>query len=135
MPTDLRVVFPNRPGAVTKACEALADAGVNIRGFGGDIRAGEQWGYVHFLFDDPELPMTILEQVGLEVVDVHDVEVVEVEDRPGALVDVIRSYSERGENIEVLYTGAHNSIIVGTESSRRPRTGLTTEASRYQQKG
>jgi hypothetical protein len=134
MTSDLRVVFPNRPGAFLVACEALARAGINVQGFGGDIRPGERWGYVHFLLEDADRALEVLDTEGLEVLDIHAVEVVKAENRPGALAEIIRTYTERRENIEVLYMAGENQVVIGTEAMRRPIHGVSAQDARYQQR-
>jgi hypothetical protein len=134
MNTDLRVVFPNRPGAFLAACEALAAAGINVQGVGGDIRPGERWGYVHFLLEDADRALEVLDREGLEVLDIHAVELVKAENRPGALAEILRTYAERGENIEVLYMAGENEVVIGTETMRRPIHGVRAQDASYQQR-
>lgn len=131
MPVDIRFSSPNTPGTIATAARALADAGVNIDGMGCDIRPGEGWGFIHFLVEDAEAAKQVLEDKGFEILDIHDVDVVQVEDRPGALAEICESYAERGENIEVLYAGSGTTIVVGTENMRRPFKGRTTADTSY----
>ena len=123
MATDIRFAVPNTPGTMARAARTLADAGVGINGMGCDIRPGERWGYVHFLVTDPDTAIRVLEEIGIEIQDVHDVDVIDSEERIGFVADLCQSYSDRGENIEVLYAGMHQKIVVGTESMRRPFVG------------
>ncbi len=131
MPSDIRFSVPNTPGTVARAAQALADEGINIGGIGADIRPGERWGYIHFQVDDPLPACRALEAIGCEILDVHEVDIVEAEDRVGALADICRDYATRGENIEVLYLGTNNRLVVGTESQRRPFVGRRTSDTRY----
>ena len=131
MATDIRFSIPNTPGAMARAARALADQDVSISGTGCDIRPGERWGYVHFLVSDPETAIRALQDIGLEILDVHDVDVLDTEERIGFLADVCQSYSDRGENIEVLYAGMHQKIIVGTENQRRPFVGRRLSETKY----
>lgn len=131
MPTDIRFSVANTPGTVGKAARVLADAGVNIGGMGCDIRPGERWGFIHFLVDDAEAARNALETSGIQILDIHDVDVVDAPDEPGALADICESYSARGENIEVLYAARNNTIVVGTENMRRPFTGRRAGETSY----
>ena len=131
---DIRFSVPNSPGRMARATRALADAGIDIRGLGIDIRPGEQWGFIHFLVEDVEGAVRALEQVGCQVLDIHDVDVVETEDRIGAIAELCESYAERGDSIEVLYVGAHNRIVVGTESMRHPKLGGRMQDATYTDK-
>ena len=131
MPTDFRVVLPNRPGSLVRACEAVARASVNVDAFCGDLRPGESWGYLHLLVSDPGAARQALEEAGLEITSEHEVEVLEVEDRPGALVEAVRGYSESGRNIEVIYIYKDGRVVVGTEDMQKPRLGVRTSEALY----
>ena len=131
MPTDLRVVLPNRPGALVEALTALGEAGVNIDSFCGDLRPGERWGFLHLLVEDPSDARVALERAGFEVTGEHEVDVVGVEDRPGALAQAVKSYSDEGRNIEVLYTASSGRVAIGTEDMQRPRYGVRMKDARY----
>jgi hypothetical protein len=130
LPTDMRLVMPNRPGALLSALKAVADAGINILGTAGDMRPGEQWGYVHVLVDDPEATQRAIDEVGFEVTSVNEVDVVELEDRPGAILEASRAYGESGKNIEVFYI-AHDKLVIGTEAMRKPIPGTKMKDARY----
>ncbi len=130
MPRDLRLVMPDRPGALTSALKAISDAGINILGTAGDIRPGEQWGYIHILVDDSEAARRAIESVGFEVTSEHEVDVLELENRPGAILEATEPYAERGHNIEVFYM-AHGRLVVGTEVMRQPIHGTNIRDTRY----
>jgi hypothetical protein len=130
MPTDIRLVMPNRAGALISALRAIADAGINIRGSAGDLRPGEQWGFIHILVDDPEAAQTAIESVGFEITSLHEVDVLKLEDHPGAILEAVQPYSETGQNIEVIYMSL-GSLVVGTEAMRKPIPGTRMEDARY----
>jgi hypothetical protein len=134
MPTDIRFSLPNTPGMLARAVRAVADAGINVEGIGADLRPGESWGFIHFLVDDAPKATKALEDLGVEILDIHDVDVVEVENRPGSLADLCESYLAQGENIEVLYVGVDNRIIVGTQGMRRPFTGRRIDLTTYSER-
>lgn len=132
MPTDLRVVLSNRPGALAEVLRILAEAGLNVGASCGDIRPGERWGYVHLLVDDPGTAVASLEAGGCEVLGVHDVEITTMENRPGALADVVSGYTDAGRNIEVFYTAPmEGAVVVGTEDMQRPRPGVQMKDAKY----
>lgn len=133
MAIDLRIVVPNRPGTSLQILDALAAEGISIRGFAGDIRPGERWGYLHVLVNDDnyERARSTILGTGVQITSEHEVEVHDIEDRPGALADAIRDYVENGRNIEVIYMGANSKIIIGAEDMQRPRYGVRTEEAKY----
>ena len=136
MPTDLRIVLPDRPGTGTAVCEALAAAGINLEGICGDLRPGEGWGYLHVVVadEDTEGAVRAIESTGCEVLDVHAVDLIQAQNRPGELVSILSSYRDKGENIEVLYIGSDNRIVIGTDTMRRPRHGVRMDQAKYSEK-
>jgi hypothetical protein len=130
VPTDMRIVMPNRPGALISALRAIADAGINIRGSAGDLRPGEQWGYIHILVDDSEAAQAAIESVGFEITALHEVDVLKLDDHPGAILEAAEPYSAGGQNIEVFYM-CLGSLVVGTEAMRQPIPGTRMEDARY----
>ena len=127
MAFDLRVVLPNRPGALLEACAALADAGVPLEGFAGDLRPGERWGYLHVLVTDLAAATKALESTGFEVTSSHDVDVLDVDRHTGALAEEVARYSEEGRNIEVVYIATGGKVVIGTDDMQKERPGIRME--------
>jgi hypothetical protein len=131
MLTDLRIVLPNQPGTLVAFCEALAESGLNVEGVAGDIRPGETWGFIHIVVEDCAAAKEIAEDMGLQITSEHEVELTSLENRPGALAETLRAYRERQENIEVLYFGSNNQLVVGSESMRKEKPGVRVEDAEY----
>lgn len=131
MATDLRIVIPNQPGRCARVLQALADAGINLDGVCGDIRPGETWGFVHILVEDADKAASVLEEQGVEVTSRHEVDVVEVENRPGAIAELMMQRSESGENVEVIYTLTGNQLVIGTDGMREPISGVRVKDAKY----
>ena len=130
MPTDFRMTISNRPGTLLRICEALAEADVNLDAISGDLRPGETWGFVHIVVEDPVPVRRLLEELGVQGAE-HEVELVDIEDRPGAIAEVLRRYREEDRNLEVLYTGANLKLVVGPEDLRPPTPGVRMSEARY----
>jgi hypothetical protein len=131
MAVDLRIVVPNRPGTAAEMCDAIARAGVNIDGFCGDLRPGERWGYLHVLVEDGATARRAVEEIGFEVLHERRADIVEIEDRPGALAELLRSYSERGINIESLYMSSRGWLVISTEEMLDERPGVKMGDAKY----
>lgn len=131
MAFDLRVVLPNRPGSAAELLEALATADINIEGACGDLRPGERWGYLHLLVDDQDRAAEIVERAGFEVTNRFEVDLIDIENRPGAMAEIIRALATRGANIDVLYVAAGNRLVIGTEDRRPQRPGIKMSEVRY----
>lgn len=124
MKTDLRVVLPNRPGALGLCLNAIADAGLTVEGICGDLRPGEGWGFLHILLDDGEGGRKALEGAGFEVTGVHEVAVHEIAEGAGSLAELVDSYSGKGDNIEIIYASSDKRWVIGTEGMLADRPGV-----------
>jgi hypothetical protein len=124
MPTDLRVVLPNRPGAAREMFAAIAKEGINIEAVCGDIRPGERWGFIHVLVEDAAKTRQIIEDVGYEVTSIHEVELLEIENRPGTLAETFQGFADRGISVDVLYLAFGDRLVVGTEEMHPERPGV-----------
>src|SRR3954449_24783 len=104
MPTDLTVVLADTPGSLARMGEVAVEAGVHLRGlaaFTGDGR-----GFVHALVDDADVDTAkqALARAGIGVADSREVLVVEMDHRPGGLVDVMLALAEAEVNVDLAYT-------------------------------
>jgi hypothetical protein len=108
----------------------LAVAGVNLDAISGDLRPGDTWGYVHLVVDDAAPVRAVLEPLGVQYAE-HEVELVDIEDRPGAIAEVLRRYRADDRNLEVLYTGGNRKLVVGPEDLRPPTPGVRVEDAKY----
>jgi hypothetical protein len=126
----MRLVMPNRPGMLISVLKAISEANINILGTAGDLRPGEQWGYIHILVDEPEKARQAIEELGVEITSEHEVEILELEDRPGSILEATQPYGKSGHNIEVFYM-AHDHLVVGTEAMRKPIPGAKVRDASY----
>jgi hypothetical protein len=122
--TDLRIVVPNRHGAALNCFEAIAAANVNLEGLWGDLRRGETWGYIHVLVEDADEARAAIERAGFEVDSEQRVEVIDVEDRPGAVAEALTPFRNDARNISVLYMANKTRLVVGTEDMLEGRYGV-----------
>lgn len=131
MATDLRVVLPDRPGMLLRACEALDQAGVTLESVCGDLRPGERWGYLHLLVDDAPAARSALEGVGFQVASEHDVELFPIEGADHALTEAVARYTGEGRNVEIVYVSQGNRLVIGTEDMRKDLPGVKMKDARY----
>src|SRR3954454_1426620 len=125
MPTDLTVVLQDQPGELARLGEVTVSAGVHLRGlaaFTGDCR-----GFVHALLDDGDVDTArqALATAGIGVADTRDVLVVECEDRPGGIVDVMLALAEADVNVDLAYTVQGSKVVIATEDMFNARDALT----------
>lgn len=131
MATDLRYTIPNQPGRLARLLSALAEEGINLDGIAGEIRPGERWGVMHILVSDPDRAAAVIQREGIEITGRHEVDICEMENRPGAIADELKRYAEAGENVEMMYTLTGNRIVVATESMRQPIEGVSMKDANY----
>ena len=130
MPEDLRVVVANRPGTALRCMEALAEAGINIQAFCGDIRPGERWGYLHFLVEDGKRAQEVIEAAGVEVTSRNRVEIIKIKDEVGALAKAVKQFADSGQNLQILYQAGEASFAFATEDMMEERTGVRVKDAR-----
>jgi hypothetical protein len=124
MATDLSVALDNRPGELARLGEATGGAGINIEGVCG-VATGGGTATIHILVEDVAATRSALENAGLEVSDEHDVLVVDVEDRPGAMSEVARNLADAGVNIELAYTTFGGvRLVLGVDDLEKTRAAI-----------
>ncbi len=109
---QLSVFVENRPGHLAEALGVLAQGGVNILSF--TIADTIDYGILRLIVNDVEAARHLLVEAGYEVV-VHPAVCALLPDRPGALAAVVRLVSDSGLDIEYIYQGAHDSLLLRTE--------------------
>src|SRR5712691_1724664 len=101
MATDLTVSLINRPGTLAQASDTLGRAGINIDGACGFVCEGQ--GVYHVLVEDAERAPRALIDSGFEIQQERQVDVVQIENKPGAAAELLRRVAEAGLNIDLLY--------------------------------
>lgn len=119
---DLVIHLDNRPGALARATEALARAGVNVEGICGYGHADA--GAMHFLVSERDAAVTALEDAGFPVVREREVVVEEVPNEPGVIARYSRRLSAANLNVEAVYLAAGNRLVVVTDDVDRARDAM-----------
>jgi hypothetical protein len=114
---QLAVFLENRPGKLESVTKALAEAGVNIRGF--SMASEGEYGVLKILADDPEKAFRVLKEHHYTV-SRRTVEIALIDDRPGGLHELLTTLSGRDINIEdcygiVLEEGRRAAIVLDVE--------------------
>jgi len=125
MPTDFTVVLQDQPGELARLGEVAGAAGVNFRGLAGFT--GEGRGFIHVLVEDGDVARTqeAFGRAGIGIADTREVVLVEVEDRPGGLGDVLRRLAEANVNVELAYTAIGGvRVAIVTDDVRNARDAL-----------
>jgi len=97
---QLSVFVENRPGHLIAPCRCLAEAGINLVTLA--LAETENYGILRLIVRDWQQAKQTLEAAGFRV-SVTEVLAVQVDDRPGGLVDVLDPVSQAGLNVEYMY--------------------------------
>ena len=97
---QLSLFLENRPGRLGAPLEAIAAAGINLLTL--SLADTAQFGILRLVVKDWERARQVLEHAGW-VVNLTEVVAVDVLDRPGGLVDVLKASEGAGLNVEYLY--------------------------------
>jgi hypothetical protein len=113
---QLSVFVENKPGHLAETLGTLADGKVNVLSF--TIADTADYGILRLVVDQPARAKDLLNASGYAVVE-HPVVCAVLPDEPGALASVARVVSESGLDIEYIYLGAHDSLLLKTEELER----------------
>jgi len=97
---QLSVFVENRPGHLIAPCQRLAQAGINIVAL--SLAETQQYGILRLIVRDWQQAKEVLQSGGFRVT-VTEVLAVQVDDRPGGLVEVLAPISAAGLNVEYMY--------------------------------
>lgn len=97
---QLSVFLENSPGHLKHVCEILADAGINIETI--TIAESNAFGVMRAIVDKPDVAVEALARAGLAA-KLVDVLAIEVDDKPGALLQTLQKAEGANLNIEYMY--------------------------------
>ncbi len=97
---QISVFVANRAGRLASVARVLRDESINIRAL--SLADAPDFGIFRLIVEDVDRAVRALKSQGF-VVDVTDVVGVEVEDRPGALAEVLELLAARSLNVEYMY--------------------------------
>lgn len=131
MARDLTVILEDQPGELARLGEVTGEAAVNIRGIA--AFTGEGRGVIHLLVDDGDAKRCrdALESAGIGVADSREVLVVDLEDRPGTLGELMRELADANVNVELAYTTFGNAgarsdatVVIATDDLDAARAAI-----------
>ncbi len=118
---DITIIIPERGGAVPEVWESLGAAGVNVEAAVSVSR--EHHRVVHLVVDDDvaDRGQQVLRDAGFLIVDVREVLVVPVEDRPGGLAEVTRIAYEADAGVYLLSLATRSRVMLGVANLEAAR--------------
>lgn len=123
---DLTITLEDRPGALAKAAEAIAKAGINIEGAAG-VPCGSE-GVFHILTKDAQATRRALEGAGIRVGTEQQVLVIDAEDKPGTAAKIFRRVADAGANVNLTYFATQNRVVIGADNLQKVVEALSKEA-------
>ncbi len=97
---QLSVFLENKPGALSRPCRLLADAGINLQTFA--LADAREFGILRLVVHEWERAAKLLTENGM-VVKTTDLVAIEVPDRPGGLAGVLEILERAKLNVEYMY--------------------------------
>lgn len=111
--TQLAVFLANRPGAISRVCEALAKAEINIHALATSDTVDHT--VVRMVVSDPTKALMLLGEAGVLALET-EVLMIETASEPGVLAKIAERLAEAEVNIEYAYLaggrGAEKGLIV-----------------------
>ena len=101
--TQLAVFLANRPGALARVCEALAQAQINIHALATSDTVDHS--VVRMVVSDPTKALMLLGEAGVLALE-SDVLTIETENKPGVLATIAERLAKAEVNIEYAYLAA-----------------------------
>src|SRR5438309_1604791 len=101
--TQLAVFLANRPGALARVCDALAQAEINIHALATSDTVDHS--VVRMVVTDPTKALMLLGEAGVLALE-NDVVMIEGASEPGVLAKIAERLAKADVNIEYLYLAA-----------------------------
>ena len=114
--TQLSVFVENKPGHLADTLATIAQGSVNVLSF--TIADTEDYGILRIVVDNVDTAKELLARGGYTVAE-HAVVRALIPNAPGSLASVSRLVSDSGLDIEYIYLGAGDSLVMRTEQLER----------------
>lgn len=114
--TQLSVFVENRPGHLADTLATLGEGRVNVLSF--TIADTADYGILRLVVDQVDRAKALFEASGYAVVE-HPIVCALLPNEPGVLASVMRLVSDSGLDIEYIYLGARDSLLLKTEQLDR----------------
>jgi hypothetical protein len=121
--TDLTLYLDDEPGELALIGDVLGRAGVNIAGLCA-LSSGGGHAEVHILVQDATSAFEALEGAGLKIVEEQEVIVLDINDRPGALGEVVHKLGAAKINVETAYLATNTRLVLGADNLADAKAAL-----------
>jgi hypothetical protein len=121
---EFAFTLDDRPGTLAKAVDAIAKAGINIEGYCAVPSGKEGKGTFRVVTSDPTGTRKALETAGYKVQEERDMALVDAEDRPGFLAQVLRRIAQNELNVGPTYSITQDRIAISADDFSKLRETL-----------
>ena len=121
---EFTLTLDDRPGTLAKATDAIAKAGINIEGYCAVPSGKDGKGTFRVVTSDPANTRKALETAGFKVQEERDIAVIEADDRPGFLAQILRRVAENEVNVGPTYSITRNRIAISADDFSKLRESL-----------
>ncbi|ORV96779.1 amino acid-binding protein [Mycobacterium kyorinense] len=123
MATDLTLYVDDDPGELARVGDVLGDAGVNIAGLCAVTSGGGQ-AKIHILVQDATPAFEALQGAGIQIAEEQEVIVLDVEDRPGGLAEVVHKLGAANVNLETVYLATNTRLVLAADNLADAKAAL-----------
>lgn len=123
MSTDLTLYLDDEPGELARVGDVLGKAGVNIAGLCALTSGGGQ-AEVHILVHDATPAFEALDAAGIKIAEEQEVIVLNVQDRPGALAEVVHKLGAAKVNLATAYLATNTRLVLGADNLADAKAAL-----------
>ncbi|MEA3470088.1 MAG: ACT domain-containing protein [Thermodesulfobacteriota bacterium] len=103
MTKEIMLTVVNKPGMLNTIVAYLADRGIKIEGIVGLGMKGKDKALVMMVVDDTRRAMDALKEGNIGYVAERDAVLLEIKNRPGALLSITKILAQMGINIDHIY--------------------------------
>jgi hypothetical protein len=126
---EFALTLDDRPGTLAKATDAIAKAGINIEGYCAVPSGKDGKGTFRVVTSDPATTRKALETAGFKVQEERDVAIIDAEDKPGFLAQILRRLADNELNVGPTYSLTQNRIAITADNFAKLRESLQEVAS------
>jgi len=130
---ELSVIVSNEIGLLDRMSKHLAERGINIEAIAGYEMEESGEAQIMMVVDNARRAGDALEQQGFGSVTEHDIIIVELDNRPGALNTITSLLAHRGINVRYIYAtvsseGSSVRVVLSTSDNERAFVTLKKSA-------
>jgi hypothetical protein len=123
MALDFTIMLPNRPGVLANLCNKLGKAGINIEGISGTQYQDKV--VLHLMFEEKSSEaQALLYKNNFTITSTREVLTATVKNQPGELGKISQQLANAEINIDFIYLGKNNQVVIGVDDIEKARDAL-----------